>query len=45
MIYNGKIHVFYGQNIARCARFTKIGYTTKQIEWCKDYEARYGPIF
>jgi gliding motility-associated lipoprotein GldB len=38
MIYNGKILYFMDQVLPDVADSTKIGYTDKQIKWCKSFE-------
>ena len=39
MIYNGKILYFMDAVMPEINDTLKIGYTTEQIQWCKDYEA------
>ncbi|WP_237488003.1 gliding motility lipoprotein GldB [Hufsiella arboris] len=38
MIYNGKIMYFMDQVMPDLSDSLKIGYTSKQLQWCKDYE-------
>jgi gliding motility-associated lipoprotein GldB len=38
MIYNGKILYFMDQVLPDVPDSTKIGYTAKQLDWCKKYE-------
>ena len=39
MIYNGKILYFMDSVLPDIPEILKIGYTTEQLQWCKDYEA------
>ena len=39
MIYNGKILYFMGAIMPETEDSLKIGYTSDQIQWCKDHEA------
>lgn len=38
MIYNGKILYFMDNVLPEVSDSTKIGYTSKQLKWCSDYE-------
>ena len=40
MIYNGKIMYFMDQVLPDVADTTKIGYTTKQLEWCQEFKSK-----
>ena len=39
MIYNGKIMYFMDQILPDVPDSTKIGYTSKQLQWCNDFKA------
>jgi len=39
MIYNGKILYFLDATMPEIPDSTKIGFTAKQMEWCKNYES------
>ncbi|TKC12182.1 gliding motility lipoprotein GldB [Pedobacter polaris] len=46
MIYNGKILYFLDQVLPEnTADSVKIGYTSKQLEWCKNYEGNIWGLF
>ncbi|WP_456238246.1 gliding motility lipoprotein GldB [Mucilaginibacter pallidiroseus] len=45
MIYNGKIMYFMDKTLPDVADSTKIGYTTKQEAWCRDYKAEIWSFF
>jgi len=38
MVYNGKIMYFMDQVLPDVPDSTKIGYTTKQLQWCNDFK-------
>ncbi|MFA6944366.1 MAG: gliding motility lipoprotein GldB [Pedobacter sp.] len=39
MIYNGKVLYFMDAVMPKIADTIKIGYTTEQLQWCRDYES------
>jgi len=45
MVYNGRILYFMDKVLPEITDSLKIGYTTEQLKWCKDYEAEIWAYF
>ena len=45
MIYNGKIMYFMDMILPNVADTTKIGYSTAQLKWCKEFQSKIWAYF